>query len=180
MAVYRTFSTGKILSRPQKAKTGAMNFHDFSVTDIEGKEIDFARYKGRKVLIVNTASECGYTPQYAQLEELHRHFKDKLAVLGFPSNDFGKQEPGTEEEIAAFCKMNYNIGFHLFQKISVTGQDQHPLYRWLTHRELNGWNNQEPVWNFCKYLVDENGKLIRFFSHKVGPLSEEILSCIGE
>jgi glutathione peroxidase len=150
--------------------------YDFKMTSIDGNEIDFSIYKGKKVLIVNVASECGYTPQYKDLQALYEKYGDKLVILGFPANNFGGQEPGSDEEIKGFCQKNYGVTFPMFSKISVTGDDQHPLYQWLSKKELNGWNDKSPGWNFCKYLIDENGNLLKFYSSKVKPLDEEITS----
>jgi len=152
----------------------AKQFHDFKMTDIDGHEVDFSKYKGKKVLVVNVASKCGYTPQYAGLQELHEKHGDQLAILAFPANNFGGQEPGTEEDIKAFCTENYGVTFPMFEKISVKGVDKHPLYRWLSDKDMNGWNDQEPSWNFCKYLIDEEGKLVEFFPSAVSPMDEEI------
>jgi glutathione peroxidase len=145
------------------------------VKSIDGAEVDFAQFKGKKVLIVNVASECGYTPQYEGLQKLYETYKDKLVVLGFPANNFGGQEPGSNEEIKEFCTSNYNVTFPMFEKISVTGDDRHPLYKWLTDKELNGWNDQKPKWNFGKYLLDEEGNLTNYFSTPVKPMDEEIV-----
>lgn len=150
------------------------SIYDISVTDIQGREIPLSLYKGRKLLIVNTASECGYTPQYAQLQELHEKMGAQIAVLGFPSNNFGGQEPGTESQIMSFCQKNYGVTFPLFAKVKAKGKDKHPLYEWLSNPEMNGWNSQEPAWNFCKYLIDENGKLLHFFKSAVSPFDQRI------
>lgn len=134
-----------------------------------GEEVKFDHYKNRKVLIVNVASECGFTPQYATLEQLHQ--KDKtLTILGFPANNFGKQEPGSDTEIKNFCKKNYGITFPVFQKNDVTGNSKQTVYQWLTDKNKNGWNELEPKWNFYKYLVDENGNLSGVYSSSVSPL----------
>ena len=146
--------------------------------DIDGNEVDFSTFKGKKLLLVNVASKCGYTPQYEGLQELHEKHGDKVIVMGFPANNFGGQEPGTLEEIKDFCSSTYGVSFPMFEKISVKGVDKHPLYRWLSDKELNGWNNSEPSWNFCKYLIDEEGKLLKFFPSSVKPMDEEILSLI--
>lgn len=151
-----------------------VSFYDFKIPSLAGDTIDFSRYKGKKVLIVNTASECGFTPQYAELQKLHEKYGDKVAVLGFPCNQFGNQEPGNNEEISRFCKKNYGVTFQMFAKTEVKGPGKSALYRWLTEKELNGWNEQEPTWNFCKYLIDEKGQLIKFFSSKVSPLDDQI------
>lgn len=144
--------------------------YDFKIQSIDGKEIDFAQYKGKTLLIVNTASECGYTPQYADLQELHEKFGSKITILGFPANNFGGQEPGTNVQIASFCKKNYGVTFQMFEKISVKGSDQHPLYKFL--KEKSG---KEPSWNFCKYLVKPDGT-VKFFASGVNPGDEAIMN----
>ncbi|WP_277486585.1 glutathione peroxidase [Catalinimonas alkaloidigena] len=154
------------------------SFYDFSLNSIEGKAVNFSQFKGKKVLLVNVASKCGYTPQYKGLQELNEKYGDKVVILGFPANNFGGQEPGSNEEIATFCEANYGVTFPMFEKISVKGIDKHPLYRWLSDSSLNGWNDQEPSWNFCKYLVDEEGRLIKFFPSSVEPMSEELTKAI--
>ncbi len=144
------------------------SLYDFKLKAIDGQLIDFAQYKGRNVLIVNTASKCGYTPQYDDLQKLHEAYGSKVTILGFPANNFGSQEPGTNEEIASFCRKNYGVTFQMFEKISVKGEDQHPLYGWL--KEQTG---QEPSWNFCKYLIKTDGT-VKFFKSSVNPMSKEI------
>ena len=135
-----------------------------------GEEVGFEKFRGKKILIVNLASQCGFTPQYNQLEELFQLDKNKITVLGFPSNDFGGQEPGTDEEIEQFCKVNFGVTFPLFQKDHVKGINKQPVYQWLCDAAKNGWNNKEPSWNFCKYLIDEQGNLEKTFSSSVSPL----------
>lgn len=159
-------------------KSESTSFYSFKMKTIEGKEFDFATLKGKKVLIVNTASECGYTPQYKDLQKLHEAYGNKLVILGFPSNEFGGQEPGSNQEIASFCEKNYGVTFQMFAKIVVKGTDKHPLYQWLTDKSQNGWNSQEPSWNFNKYLIDEKGQLLKYFSSGVKPMSEEITSLL--
>lgn len=154
------------------------SFYDFSMKSIDGENISFKQFKGKKVLLVNVASKCGFTPQYEDLQKLHELYGNKVAILGFPANNFGSQEPGSNEEIALFCSSNYGVNFQMFEKISVKGDDMHPLYQWLSNEKYNGWNNEAPSWNFCKYLVDENGKLVAFFPSKVEPLSDELLTKI--
>lgn len=167
-------------SKPGIATSGETGaFYQFKIPALNGDTIDFASYKGKKVLIVNTASKCGFTPQYKELQQLHEKYGDKVAILGFPANDFRNQEPGTSEEIQQFCELNYGVTFQLFQKVHVTGSEKHPLYQWLTDKHKNGWNEQEPTWNFSKYLINEKGELIRFFPQGVSPLSGEVLSAIG-
>ena len=150
----------------------ANSVYDFKMNSIDGQEIDFAKFKGKNLLIVNVASKCGYTPQYADLEKLHEDFGSKVLVLGFPANNFGAQEPGNNSEIAEFCQKNYGVKFQMFEKISVKGADQHPLYQFL--KEKTG---QEPGWNFCKYLVKPDGT-VKFFSSKVNPLDSEIVNAL--
>src|SRR5688572_10308732 len=152
--------------------------YDFKSKTIDGKNFDFSTLKGKKVLIVNTASECGYTPQYMELEELHDKYKDKLIIIGFPANNFGGQEPGTNSEIAAFCQKNYGVSFQMMEKISVTGEDTDPLYKWLTKKELNGVKDVEVTWNFQKFMVDERGQLVDFAPPQESPLSERITNWI--
>src|SRR5688572_8834768 len=153
--------------------TAEQSIYDFKMNSLDGKEIDFSRYRGKSLLIVNVASKCGYTPQYADLEKLHEDFGDRVVVLGFPANNFGGQEPGTSLEIAEFCEKNYGVTFQMFEKISVKGDDQHPLYQFL--KEKTG---QEPSWNFCKYLVKPDGT-VKFFPSKIKPMDKEILTELG-
>lgn len=149
---------------------GPSSIYEFKMNSLDGKTIDFSQYKGKTLLIVNTASECGYTPQYADLQKLHETFGDKVTILGFPANNFGGQEPGSNTEIASFCKKNYGVTFQMFEKISVKGSDQHALYAWL--KEKTG---QEPGWNFSKYLVKPDGT-VKFFKSGVKPMDKEITS----
>lgn len=153
----------------------AKSFYDFKLKSIEGKEIDFSSYKGKKVLIVNTASECGYTPQYDELQQLHETHGNKITILGFPANNFGGQEPGTNSEIGAFCRKNFGVTFQLFEKVDVTNNE---LYSWLTDEKQNGWNTEAPKWNFCKYLINENGELVKYYSSAVNPMSDEIVKML--
>ena len=150
-------------------------FYDFKLTSLEGQEVDLAKYKGKKVLLVNTASECGFTPQYADLEQLHDTYGEKVVILGFPANNFGGQEPGSNADIASFCKKNYGVTFPMAQKVSVKGDDIHPIFKYL-EEEAKKIGAQEPIikWNFTKFLIDENGKLVKVFPSKVKPMSEEI------
>jgi len=145
------------------------SIYDFKINSIDGEEIDFTKYKGKTLLIVNVASKCGYTPQYADLEKLHEQYGDKIVVLGFPANNFGGQEPGSNEEIATFCQKNFGVKFQMFEKVSVKGNDQHALYKWL--KEKTG---EEPSWNFCKYLVKPDGT-VKFFKSGVNPLDKQII-----
>ena len=145
------------------------SIYDFKLNSIDGEVIDFSKYKGKTLLLVNVASKCGYTPQYADLEKLHETYGDKITVLGFPANNFGAQEPGSNLEIAEFCQKNYGVKFQMFEKISVKGEDQHPLYAWLKEKSAGN----EPGWNFCKYLVKSDGT-VKFFNSKVNPLDKQI------
>ncbi len=148
--------------------------YDYSFRTLDGKEVKFSDYKGKKILIVNTASECGYTPQYEQLEDVYQQYRNKIEIVAFPTNDFGGQEPGTNEEIASFCKKNYGVTFPVSEKITVKGEETPALYQWLTKKELNGKFDSEVKWNFQKYLVDENGGLVAVYYSKVKPDAEEI------
>jgi glutathione peroxidase len=130
------------------------------------------------VLLVNVASKCGLTPQYKDLQALHEKHGDKLVILGFPANNFMGQEPAANSEIGEFCQKNYGVSFQMFAKISVKGSDQHPLYQWLTTKAQNGWNDQNPDWNFAKYLVNEKGELVKFFPARTLPMSNEVLEAI--
>ena len=150
--------------------------HDFKVEALEGGTIDFASYKGKKILIVNTASECGYTVQYKELQALYEKYQEKLVIVGFPANNFGGQEPGSNTEIKAFCEKNYGVSFPMADKVSVKGDDMAPIYKWLTSKEANGVLDAEIRWNFNKFLIDENGKMIAYFPSKTTPMSEEIIS----
>lgn len=159
----------------ESAKSPVASFYDLSATQIDGKELKFADFKGKKLLLVNTASDCGYTNQYADLQKLYDQFKDKLLVIGFPANDFKEQEKGTDEEIAQFCQKNYGVTFPIMKKsVVIKSVQQNPVYQWLTDSSKNGWCNQQPSWNFSKYLVDENGVLTNYFDPSVSPLSNEI------
>ena len=161
-----------------KLPSGKNSVYEFEVRTIDRQTISLGKYKGKKMLIVNVASECGYTPQYKGLQELHSKYGDKLVVLGFPSNDFGGQEPGTQDEIKSFCEKNYGVTFPIMEKIVVKGKNMHPLYRWLSNKEENGVTDEAPNWNFCKYLIDENGRIVRFFKSKTEPMSEELTSLL--
>ena len=160
---------------PETYKT----LHDFTVITLEGEDFDMAQLKGKKVLIVNTASKCGNTPQYEGLQELYeRYGGEDFVIIGFPANNFLKQEPGTNDEIREFCSINYGVTFPMMAKISVKGKDMHPVYQWLTQKELNGFKNSSVKWNFQKYLIDEEGKLVGMLPPKTKPLSDEIVSWI--
>lgn len=153
------------------------DFYGFQLKTLDGKSVDFSQYKGKKVLLVNTASECGYTPQYAELQQLHEQLGNEVVVLGFPANNFGGQEPGSNQEIASFCQKNYGVTFSMFEKVSVVGEDKHSLYVWL---QQHSPNQEEPSWNFCKYLVNEDGQVVAFFPSKAKPMGEELLAAIKQ
>jgi len=167
------FSAKKSDDSSKKSKAIA-SFYDLTATSIDGEEISFEKYKGKKVLIVNTASSCGYTYQYEGLQKLNDIYGNDVEVLGFPANDFLFQERGSDSDIADFCEKNYGVTFQMFSKITTKGRNQSPVYTWLTNKDLNGWNEKKPTWNFCKYLIDENGNLVEFFDKSVKPMSKEI------
>jgi glutathione peroxidase len=154
-------------------------FYSFKVKTLEGKTFDFATLKGKKVIVVNTASKCGNTPQYKDLEELSLKYSDNLVIIGFPANNFGKQEPGTASEIRQFCSENYGITFPLMEKISVKGDDMAPVYRWLTSKKENGVKDSEVTWNFQKYLIDENGNLVEVLDPKEKVTSDKVMSWLS-
>jgi glutathione peroxidase len=163
------------VSKVKTKQAMSQTIYDYKVDALEeGKTINFADFKGKKILIVNTASECGFTPQYADLEKLSKEYADKLVVVGFPANNFGEQEPGTNVEIGAFCQKNYGVTFPLAAKVSVKGDDTVPIFKYLTEKQLNGVKDTEVKWNFTKFLIDENGRLIDSFVSKVKPTDEEI------
>ena len=157
-----------------KNKAQAKSIHTFKVEALDGSTIDFSKYKGKKILVVNTASECGFTPQYADLEKLYEQYKDKLVVVGFPANNFGGQEPGANHEIATFCQRNYGVQFPMAAKISVKGDDIAPIYKFLTDKKENGVKNTKILWNFTKILLDEKGNVIDSFISSTNPTSDSI------
>ncbi|HAH25670.1 MAG TPA: glutathione peroxidase [Prolixibacteraceae bacterium] len=157
------------------------SFYDFKVKDIDGKEFKLSSLKGKKVLVVNTASKCGFTPQYKELEAIYKLYGgDKFTIIGFPANNFGQQEPGTNQEIAQFCEKNYGVTFPIMSKISVKGDDMAPLYKWLTSKSENGVMDSEVKWNFQKYLIDENGRLVDVEYSKVKPDDDKIVNWIKQ
>lgn len=173
-------NNGKILARPMNTNvSNTTSFFNLKATSLDGKEVDFQQFKGKKVIVLNVASECGYTPQYADWQRFYEANKDEAVVLGFPSNQFGGQEPGAAAEIAQFCQKNYGVTFPMFEKGDVKGENKTAVYRWLTDASQNGWNTQEPGWNFCKYVINEEGQLTHFFASKVKPADEEFLKAMG-
>ena len=151
------------------------SIYDFKIPALNGDTIDFSMYRGKNLVIVNTASKCGFTPQYADLEKLHEDYGDKAVVLAFPANNFLWQEPGSNEDIASFCEKNYGVSFQMFEKISVKGKSKHPLYKWLEAK-----TGETPSWNFCKYVVSKDGNDVKFFSSSVKPLDEKILGLLSD
>lgn len=159
----------------------AENIYQFKVKDLYGEEFDFATLKGKKILIVNTASECGLTPQYKDLEAIYKKYKDKnFVIVGFPANNFGAQEPGSNEEIAKFCEMNYGVTFPMMSKVSVKGDDKNEVYQFLTQKSKNGLQDSEVEWNFQKYLINEQGQLVKVLSPRVLPTDADIVGWINE
>lgn len=153
------------------------SFYDFVVKDIDGNEFSLSSFKGKKVMVVNTASKCGLTPQYEKLEKLYQEYgSESFVIIGFPANNFMNQEPGTEAEIKEFCTLNYGVSFPMMSKISVKGDDIHPLYEWLTSKEKNGFEDSSVGWNFQKYLIDENGKLVKVVKPRTDPYDESIIA----
>ena len=154
--------------------------YDIDINSLEGEALDLSQFKGKYILFVNVASKCGYTKQYSGLQELHNKFKDRLAIIGVPCNQFGGQEPGTADEIMTFCERNYGVEFQMTEKINVKGKEQHPLYAWLTTAELNGVEDSKVGWNFNKYLLSPEGKYLAHFKSGVKPLSEEITAYLAK
>jgi glutathione peroxidase len=184
------FNAQEIIHRPTSSATVAVpislktndnmesKFFDFKVKSIDGEDVSLAQFKGKKIVILNTASACGYTPQYADWENFYKENKEKIVVLGFPCNQFMGQESGDNATIKSFCQKNYGVSFPMFEKIDVKGDKKAPLYAWLTDKAQNGWNEQEPSWNFCKYLINEKGELVSFFASKVKPENEEFQAAL--
>ena len=174
--------TGKNTKTATNEKAAPLvSFYNLKSTLNNGQELNFSQLKGKKVLIVNTASDCGYTNQYDDLQKLNEQYKDKLVILGFPANDFKEQEKGSDEEIAQFCKLNFGVTFPLMKKsIVIKNEQQNPIFQWLTDSTRNGWNQKAPSWNFSKYLINEDGTLINYFDPSVSPLSEEVKKSIDK
>lgn len=168
------------LFAPKALDAQIKSIYDFKVDALEGGSIDLAAYKGKKILIVNTASKCGYTPQYEGLEKLYEKYKSNLVVIGFPANNFMFQEPGDNAEIKTFCQKNYGVTFPMAAKISVKGKKMHPIYVWLTQKKYNQFSDNSVKWNFQKYLIDEKGNLVGVFAPGVDPMSEEIIKAINK
>ena len=154
------------------------SIYDFNLIDDSGQAVELGKYKGKKLLIVNTASECRYTRQYDDLETLSKKFANKLEVVAFPCNDFGKQEQGSNEQINEFCRINYGVSFKVMPKTKIIKSNECNVFYWLSHKSFNGWNDQVPMWNFWKFLIDEEGKLIAIFSSRQNPLSKKLTSLL--
>ena len=166
-----------VMTTPAETIANSASVYDFTVKSIDGKEVKLSKYKGKKLLIVNTASKCGYTPQYKELEELSKKYGNKVTVLGFPSNSFN-QELASNVEVASFCEKNYGVTFPLFETVAVKGAAAVPLYKYLADKTKNGLVSDEPTWNFCKYLVNEKGQVVKFYGSGVTPLSPELVADI--
>ncbi len=164
----------------QEGFSQSSRFYDFKVKTLEGEDFNFSSLRGKKVMVVNTASKCGFTPQYKELQELSEQYSDRLVIIGFPANNFARQEPGSAEEIRQFCTKNYGVTFPIMEKISVRGDDIHPLYKWLTQKDKNGYIDSEVKWNFQKYLIDEKGKLVDVAYSKEKPDSDRIIAWLSE
>jgi glutathione peroxidase len=169
-------SCAKVNKKNINNKKPLVSFYGLEATSIDGDIIKMSDFKNKNILVVNVASKCGYTPQYKGLQELYDTYKEELYILAFPSNDFLRQEPGTNDQIKNFCEVNFGIKFDIFEKISVKGKNVHPIYQWLSDAELNGWNNQEPTWNFSKYLIDKDGNLLGLWGPSIDPQSKEIVN----
>lgn len=184
LLVSSCFDANKVSSRPQESSAIVKNmpssFYQLQANSLDGKSVSLDQFKGKKIIVLNVASKCGYTPQYADWEKFYQSHKDEAVVLGFPSNNFMGQEPGSAEEIAEFCQKNYGVSFPMFEKVDVKGSDISLVYQWLTDPAKNGWNKQEPSWNFCKYLINEKGELTHFFASKVTPESPEFKEAFGK
>ena len=154
-----------------------MSVYQFSANSLAGEEVSLETYQGKVLLIVNTASKCGFTPQYADWEAFHKSHPE-IVILGFPANEFGGQEPGSNAEISDFCLKNYGVSFQMMEKVVVKGNEKCELYKWLSNKSLNGWNDKEPSWNFCKYLIHEKGELTHFFASGVKPTSKEFIEAL--
>jgi glutathione peroxidase len=177
----RPISGGKnsaLVTFTKENEAMANTFFDFKMRSIDGEEVSLAQFKGKKIVILNTASKCGFTPQYEDWEKFYKANKDKVVVLGFPCNQFMGQEAGDNAEIKSFCQKNYGVSFPMFEKIDVKGDKKAPLYAWLSDKSQNGWNDQTPSWNFCKYLINEKGELTNFFASKIKPDNAAFLAAI--
>jgi len=181
MAITRLFGKNSKTMHNEFGTSAPQSVYDLSVTLNNGTSVPLADFRGKKILLVNTASDCGYTNQYADLQQLHEEYKEKLVIVGFPANDFQEQEKGSDEEIARFCQLNFGVSFPLAKKsVVIKGPDQNPVFAWLTHKTQNGWNEQAPSWNFSKYLINERGMLTHYFDPSVSPLSAVVTTAISK
>ena len=179
MSVSRLFGKNSKMINNEKTIAPPQSLYELGITLNNGDTLSLASFKGKKILLVNTASDCGYTNQYADLQKLYEQYNDRLVIIGFPANDFKEQEKGSDTEIAQFCKVNYGVTFPLAKKsVVIEGPDQNVIFQWLTHKTQNGWNEQLPSWNFSKYLVNEQGVLTNYFDPSVPPLSNEVTTAI--
>ena len=179
--VWMAFGRSKDVQKNKANMQPPVSFYSLHASDNKGNDVSFEEFRGKKILLVNTASDCGFTPQYEDLEKLYQQYKNKLVILAFPANDFGEQEKGSNEEIESFCKINYGVTFPLMKKsVVVKSSDQNEIFKWLSDKSKNGWNDQEPTWNFCKYLVDEKGVLTNYYNSSVSPLSNEVIEAISK
>ncbi|ULC58621.1 glutathione peroxidase [Flaviramulus sp. BrNp1-15] len=164
-----------LFSKAKPKKMDVKSIYDISINSLTGKPIDLSNFEGKHILFVNVASKCGFTPQYKSLQELHENYNEKLQVIGVPCNQFGNQEPGDSKDIESFCEVNYGVTFLITEKIDVKGKNQHPLYTWLTQEVNNGKKNSSVKWNFQKYLVDPDGKLVDYYFSSTSPSSSKII-----
>ncbi|HEY1038737.1 MAG TPA: glutathione peroxidase [Bacteroidia bacterium] len=172
------FGRHQCIVRPNNTGNAPKSFHNLSSRTITGEHFHFSQLKGKKVLIVNTASQCSYTDQYSILESFQQMYQQSLVILGFPCNDFFRQEPESEAKIQQFCRSNYDISFPMFEKSSTIGSHKSPVYKWLSEKSQNGWNHRAPQWNFCKYLVDENGELLLYATSAILPTHKDFISLV--
>lgn len=176
-------NNGDIKNRPVNNSvvdtSSNISIYSIPLNTLDGRPFDLSALRNKKILIVNSASKCGYATQYEELQQLHERYGNSIAILSFPCNDFGDQEFGRESEIAEFCTKNYGVTFQLCEKVHVKGNQQHALYKWLTDASKNGWNNEAPTWNFCKYLISEKGELLHYFGSSVKPMSPVMLQAIN-
>ncbi|MDQ3683538.1 MAG: glutathione peroxidase [Bacteroidota bacterium] len=178
---FRNLAPGKKILYNEKKIEPSESFYELSIELIDGKIISLKNFMGKKILLVNTASDCGYTAQYAELQKLSDHFKNQLIVIGFPANDFKEQEKGSDQEVAAFCRDNFDVSFPLAKKSKVVKSiEQNEVFHWLTHKKRNGWNDKMPSWNFSKYLVDEQGMLTHYFDASVSPIGHVVIKAINQ
>ena len=181
-ALFATFSLVALIAMSFTFKIPTpmekVSLYDIEINSLEGEPLDLHQFQGKKILFVNVASKCGYTPQYKDLQVLSDKYKEQLTIIGVPCNQFGKQEPGSPEEIATFCERNYGVTFPMTEKVDVKGDNQHPLYQWLTSKNMNGVEESDVKWNFQKYMVDENGNLLEVFPSGVKPMDDRIISLL--